>query len=453
MLEKLLEKRTLSFQGIWASGGDLELGTLAKTVVNSETAFQVNAIFSAVSLISDTIATLPIDVYIRRDGARYPFRPKPTWVNNPDVDLPGHSHFYQQIIISMLLSGAAYIRIYSNTNGEIVNLNVLNPNDVEIKRNGVGRVMFKVKGETQLLSNDQIIFIPDTLRPGGDLKGVARVDALKNNFGLALALENYAANFFGNGTNVSGVLEVPGNLTADQARNLQEAFDSRHRGWRNFRTAVLSGGAKFVSTSSDPERSSLIEARNQAVADVARAFNIPGHLLGLNVTTSYSSLEEQNLAFLTHTLRPIITKLETAFSPLMSRYQGGTEAFIKFSLDGLLRADINTRMQAYSIGLNAGYLTINDVRAFEDLRPIDDPSANTVRVPLANVNVDASTLAAEEKKVNMAQKLVVSGYDPAEVLAALNLPTITHTGLASTQLQAVAQIDPENPQSVYEVKQ
>lgn len=167
---------------------------------------------------------------------------------------------------------------------------------------------------------------------------------------------------------------------------------------------------------------------------------------------SYASVEQNNLAFVTHTLRPIIQKIEMAFSPLMTRTPGGENAFIKFSLDGLLRADINTRMTAYSVGIQSGYLSINDVRRLEDLTPIDDPSAETVRVPLANVNVDASTLAAEEKRVSMAQRLVLSGFDPAEVLSAMGLSAIKHTGLPSTQLQAVAQIDPANPESVYEVE-
>jgi hypothetical protein len=52
----------------------------------------------------------------------------------------------------------------------------------------------------------------------------------------------------------------------------------------------------------------------------------------------------------------------------------------------------------------------------------------------------------------MAQKLILSGFDPAGVLAALDLPSISHTGLPSTQLQAIAQIDPANPESVYGVQ-
>jgi hypothetical protein len=81
-----------------------------------------------------------------------------------------------------------------------------------------------------------------------------------------------------------------------------------------------------------------------------------------------------------------------------------------------------------------------------------DTVADEVRVPLANVAIADSRIATDDKKVAMAQKLVLSGYDPKAVLEALDLPAIPHTGLASTQLQPVAQIDVENPQSVYEVE-
>jgi hypothetical protein len=68
------------------------------------------------------------------------------------------------------------------------------------------------------------------------------------------------------------------------------------------------------------------------------------------------------------------------------------------------------------------------------------------------VNIDAADLIAEEKRVKMAQALVLSGYDPAEALRAVGLDPIRHTGLASTQLQPVAQVDPDNPDAVYEVE-
>jgi hypothetical protein len=73
-------------------------------------------------------------------------------------------------------------------------------------------------------------------------------------------------------------------------------------------------------------------------------------------------------------------------------------------------------------------------------------------VPLANVNIEAATLTAEDKKVLMAQRLITSGFKPEQVLAALGLPEIEHTGVPSVMLQGVAQIDPEDPTSVYEVE-
>jgi HK97 family phage portal protein len=448
VFNRILEQRAVSFQTIFASGGDIEIGNLAGTVINSETAFQVNAIFSAVSLISDLVSTLPVDAFTTQDGSRLPFRPKPSWVDQPDVDLPRQA-FFSSVVTSLLLDGNAFIRVYSNRKGEVVNLTVLNPTTVDIVRNGIGRLQFNVAGEDKPLSSDDMIYIPDLLRPG-QIRGTSRVVALRESFGLALALERFASVFFGSGTTLSGVIEYPNNLTQEQADNLRNGFDQRHSGWsRSARTGVLSGGATFKPTQIDPQQSSLIESRHLAVEDVARAFNVPTHLLGLPGTMSYASVEENNRSFLTTTITPLVNKLEAGLTPLMKRSPGGENAYIKFNMDALLRANIQARTAAYSSGLQAGYLTINDVRRLEDLLPVADPAADTVRVPLANVTITDSGLTAEEKRVRMANVLVLSGYDPAESLAAVGLDPIAHTGLASSQLQPVSQIDPTDPDAVY----
>lgn len=438
MLGNLFESRAVSFQTIWGSGDFVDIQSLSGTVVNADSAMEVNAVFSAVSLISDTIATLPIDAYIRSQGSRYALRPRPAWVTKPDVDTTKEA-FYGACIVSLLLEGNIFIRKFRNRRGEIVNMTVLNPVDVDIKRNGLGRVMFNVKGEEKALSSDEIIFIPDVVRPGS-IRGISRVEALKENFGLAVALENYASKFFGSGTHTSGVLEVPGNLTAEQAKMMQEAFDSRHKGWgRAHKTAIISGGAQYKPTNVPNDQAQFLDSRRMAVEDVARAFNVPPHLLGLPGTNTYASVEQNNIAFVTHTLRPIAQKLEGALTAVLSEETGQEAAFVKFSLDGLLRADINSRTEAYTKGLNSGYYKINDIRRFEDLEPIDDPTADTVRVPLANVNVDAADLSAMSSKVEMAQRLIQVGFDPADVMAKLELPDIDHTGKDSVQLQAEGQ--------------
>lgn len=442
-------RRSISFQTLWGQGADIDFASQSGTYVSQDSVFKINAIFSAVSLIADTIATLPIDAYIRLDGERRAYRPKPAWVTRPDIDLISKEPFYNSVIISLLLDGNAFIRVFRNDQSQVVNLVVLNPKDVEVTRNGIGRVMYRVQSQDTLLSSEEILHLIDTLKPG-HVRGTSRVESLKDNFGLAIALESYAARFFGQGVSMAGHIEFPGNLTPEQARDLSDGFSARHGGFRkSHKIGVLSAGAKFVSTNIENDKAQFIDSRRMAVEDVARAFKIPPHLLGLPGTNTYSSVEQNNIAFVTHTLRPLIAILEAGFSTLLNSEPGGENAFIKFTIDGLLRGDANSRFSAYSNGLTSGWLTINDVRRLEDLPPVE--GGEITRVPLANININAADLVAEDKKVAMAQKLVLSGYDPAEVLAAMGLPAITHTGLPSTQLQAVAQIDPENPQSVYEV--
>jgi HK97 family phage portal protein len=449
VFNRLWEDRAISFQTIFEAGDDVGFGTQAGTSVDEGNALSIAAVNSAVSLIADTISTLPVDSFIRLDGNRRPFRPKPAWVSQPDVNFAGHAVFYNSLLVSLLIDGNAFIRVFSNRQGEVVNLMVLNPSTVEVKRNGQGRLIFTVQGEEKPLTSEQVLYIPDLLRPG-TVRGVSRVHALKENLGLSKALELYAATFFGSGTTLQGVIEYPGALTLEQAESLRGSFDNAHKGWRKSgRTGILSGGASFKPTQADPEKSQALEARRMAVEDVARIWRIPSHMLNLPGTNTYSSVEQNMLGFVTHTLRPYVTKIEDAMGTLMSRYQGGETAFIKFNMNGLLRADIQSRYSAYSTGLQSGFLAINDIRRLEDLSPQEGDAAEAVRVPLANVNLSEAGVKAQREKVQMVRDLVFAGFDPAEAMEMIGLPAVGHTGLASVQLQGVAQVDPENPDSVY----
>jgi len=198
---------------------------------------------------------------------------------------------------------------------------------------------------------------------------------------------------------LQGVIEYPGALTLEQAESLRGSFDNAHEGVRKSgRTGILSGGASFKPTQADPEKSQALEARRMAVEDVARIWRIPSHMLNLPGTNTYSSVEQNMLGFVTHTLRPYVTKIEDAMGTLMSRYQGGETAFIKFNMNGLLRADIQSRYSAYSTGLQSGFLAINDIRRLEDLSPQEGDAAEAVRVPLANVNLSEAGVKAQREK-------------------------------------------------------
>jgi HK97 family phage portal protein len=445
MLGNLFEQRAVSFQTVWGAGEPWGLQSEAGVNVTTKKSFEIVAFFSAVSLISDTISTLPCGAYLRIGATRRPLNPRPMWLDQPDIDLSTRAAFFQQVFSSLLVHGNSYTRVFRDAQGQVVNLVNLNPEKIEVERSKIGRKIYRYQDEARPLNSDEVIHIVDLIMPG-ELKGMSRVETLKQSLGLNIALSDYAARFFGTGASAQGVIEFPGNLTSEQAKQLADGFDARHRNGsrRAHKTGVLSGGAKFVNTGTDPEASQALESRKFAVEEIARAFNVPLHLLGVPGTASYASVEQNNLQFVSMTLRPLAEKVEAAFSRLLPG-----DAFIKFQFNDLLRADLVSRVQSYSVGTQAGFYSTNDIRRLEDMEPVE--GGDQYRVPLANINITEADVVATDRKVLMANRLVTSGFKPEQVLAALGLPTIEHTGVPSVMLQGVAQIDPNDPEAVYEV--
>jgi len=397
-----MEERNLSYQQVWGSGIDVSgFATWAGTVVNQKNALEIGAAYACVRLLSDTISTLPVDTFIRRDGNRLPYRPRPAWVYEPEGPGSSRIEYYKQLVVSMLLSHGAVVQILRNGNGEIVALQPLDPTRVDIRRNAATRLReFVIDGGQAVLPGEDVLYIPEMRRPGS-LKGVSRVDELKQTLGLAKALDEFASRYFSNGANTSGMIEFPGNLTQEQAKDLVDAFEAGHKGLKKaHRPGVLSGGAKFVKTGSDGEQAQMLQSR----------------------------VESNIISYARFSLAPLVACIEEAHNRLLPG-----DVFLRVNMDGLLRGDSATQAQVFSTGLQAGYLSVNDVRGLMDLRPVE--GGDSPRVPLANIAVESAGIAEERERVEMAAKLVQSGYDPGAVLAALGLPAMPHTGLASNQLQ------------------
>jgi hypothetical protein len=121
---------------------------------------------------------------------------------------------------------------------------------------------------------------------------------------------------------------------------------------------------------------------------------------------SYASVEQQSLAFVRDTVRPLAAILESALSSLVTN----PDAFVRFSLEGLLRGASNERATFYTQLLTQGVLSPNEVRAFEDLRPID--GGDQFRMPLNEAPNMA--VADARAKAEVLASLVSSGIPLAD---------------------------------------
>jgi len=429
VLNKLFETRG-SYQQLFGAGLLFDRGSAAGMPVTEETALRLSAVYACVRLISDTISTLPYDQYIRRDGQRSVYQPKDTWVGRPSTEMP-KTTFWKQVIVSLLLDGNAFVQIVRSGN-EIVDLIPINPTQVRVDRRD-GRKIFIVN-ETMVMDTTQILHVTEMMLPG-QLRGVSRIKQAREALGLGLALEEYAAQFFGNGAFAGGVLEFPEKLSPEQRKEIRETWNAQHQGPRRaHRVGMLWGGGKFNPMTVNPAESQLVDQRRFAIEEVARIFRVPPFMLGVseNAAMAFASIEQQQLFFRQHTIQPYVEMLEDHFQALLEN----PATFVKFNMSSIVRADLSSRYNAYNTALLAGFMSVNDVRSLEDLGPVAD--GDQYRVPLQNIPLTDAALVSLQLKGRVSQALTISGYTPESIADLLDL-NLESFGLPSVQVQPPAE--------------
>ena len=409
------EKRNLTGLGLIPTSFD-RVPNYTISRVDETTTMGLSTAWACVTLLADLTSTFPIDAYYRDNGVRLPYRPdgaKPSWMTTPQPGEPtvGINQVIAQLVAAMYLNGNGYLYTPRDQDGEVLEIRALDPRHVTIRRDGrtvryVVRSMAQTEGTEY--GPDEILHIP-LIRPPGRDYGINPIEALRNTIGLGLTLEDYAGRFFATGSTPTGIIETPDPLTPDQARSLKEGWLRHHTGDNVHTPGVLSGGATFKPLSFRPEDAQLLSSREFTVNEIARIFRVPPALLAVTTpgAMSYASVEQLSDDFVRFTLRPLTEKIERALSTLLPR----PEAFVRFTMDSLLRGSTQARAEAYRTGLSAGYLTVAEVRRLEDLSPIDEENVNSLRQPL---NEADAALASTRQRAEVYSLLISSGVDAAE---------------------------------------
>jgi HK97 family phage portal protein len=377
------ESRT-TFADVWGRNLDAYTSNNASGVsITSDTAMQITAVFACVRILSDNVSTLPLDTFINSGGGRKPFTPEPSWMRFETGQL-GKIDLLSQMVVSILLEGDAFVAIYRDASFRIISLQVLKPSTVTVEAKD-GDVVYRINGGQAELTRMDILHVPGMMMPGA-LTGMSPVEYARESLGLSAAATQYGAAFFGGGALPGMTVEVPGELSTVGVKNLKRAWNDVHQGVGNsHKLAVLTEGAKFAKVTINPEDAQFLQTRQFQVPDVARIYGVPPHLIGdATGSTSWGSgLAEQNSAFVQHTLRPLVERMEAGFNWLLRSEGLPQGTFTKLTLDGLLRGSNKDRLDSYVAGLTAGFYTIDEVRAWENLAPIspttemENPNANS----------------------------------------------------------------------------
>jgi HK97 family phage portal protein len=384
------ESRTSEFTAAVAAflkGDDtLPIATASGATVTEKSSLGLTAIYSAVKLIAWTLASLPLPVYKRltpRGKERAPNHPNYKLLH--DTPNPEITSFKWRELMSahQNLWGAGISEIEFDASGRPIALWPLPPWRVEPKMTENKTILYKLHLDTggfRILSSYQVLVFPAL--SCSNHAWMSPIATHRETIGAAMAVREFGARTFGQGTNPSGILKHPGRLKETSEEDIRKKFKESYEGLsKAHRLMLLEDGMTFEKVGLPAEDAQYLETRKFDVSEIARIFNVPLHLLqDHEKSTSWGSgIEEMNLGFVTFTLRPYLVQWE---QEIQRRLFDGDEYFAEFLIEGLLRGKTTERYNAYQIGRQNGWLSANDIREFENMNPLEGDQGDIYLVPL-----------------------------------------------------------------------
>lgn len=374
--------------------------------VSEETALNYSAVFSAVSIISADISSLPLMLFKRlANGGKDRYEDHRLYPLLHDMPNPEMTSmvFRETLQAHALLWGNAYAEIERDKTNRPIALWPLTPDRVTPVRDGRnGPLRYRVVNGSDMvyLEPERILHVPGLGFDG--ICGYSVVAKARESMGLGLAAERFGGAFFGNGASMGGVITYPGDPPIQVKKENRETLAKRHEGVDNaHRMLALYGGAKYERIGIPPDDAQFLETRVFQVRDVARWFKLPPHKLADLADATFSNVEQQNTDYYISCLRPWLEKWEQELerkliAPLERRQQ-----FVEHVVEGFLRADATGRAALEKAHFEIGATTPNEIRNSENRDPIAGGDRSFVplnMVPLDRVDELIDAQIAEKKQ-------------------------------------------------------
>ena len=372
--------------GVGSGGSD------AGEHVNENTALALSAVWACVSLLCGTIASMPLMVYrTGRDGKRMLAKDHPLYVilhDNPNYDQTVMD-FWEFMSAALELWGNAYAKILKGADGRVIGLIPIHPSGMSVTRLRNGSIQYRwtADGVQHVEIDTEVLHIRGF--GGNPMGGLSPLTFARNTFGLARAIDRSAGNVFANGMRPSGALTFSEFLTSENREIAETKLTEKFVGAMNAgRPLVLEGGATWQPLTINPDDAQMIESRRMSAEEICSIFGVPPFLIGRSGEMSGwgTGLEQQTLGFQKFTLRRRLKRIEAALmKQLLTPADITAGIVIEFNLEGLLRGDSAARTAFYQSALSNGWMTINEVRALENLEPV--PGGDVPRMQIQNVPI------------------------------------------------------------------
>jgi len=337
--------------------------------VNVDTALGVPAVWSAVNFLSGTLAGLPLTVYQKTEAGREKHNGRMSDILH-DVVNDGMSSFeWRKYMFEQVLTGGRSVTyIERNAKGEVVNLYPIDPTDVRVERLTTGRKIYRL--DTRVYEAAEVIDIPFMLKANGvDVRGPIATN--RDAIGMAIAASRYGSKAFQSGGIPPVVLQGPFQSGAAAQRASEDVAATTAKLAREGRPVMaLPLGHEMKQIGFNPEQMQLLELQRFSIEQIARIYSLPPVFLQDLTNGTFSNTEQQDLHFVKHTIRRWVEQTEAELN--LKLFGRKSNLYVEFNVDGLLRGDIKSRMEAHATSIQNAIRTPNEVRDIENMPPMDN---------------------------------------------------------------------------------
>lgn len=385
--------------------------TVAGELINEQVAMKITTVRTCVTVLAESVASLPCLLFERTDRGQMQADNQTLFYilrDQPNDEMSAFT-FWESMVGGNALTGNSYAEIAWTKSKTVGELYPLNPLMTEPYRKPDGQLGYRtrqgVKDEAPTIGSgtgqaklenvnthwryiESANILHFRLFSLDGLKGFSPITLAREALGLTRATEKFGAKFFGNGSRPGGVLSSKNpDLDETQLDDNRRAWEAAQGGSNQGRTAVLSGEWEYKQIGLSPEDSQFLLTRAFQRAEIAAMFRVPAHMAGDTSKISNSSYEQMTLSFVSDTLRPILTRIESELNRKLLPDMGrkANKFFVKFDLSERLRSDHETTVKGIALGRQWGLTTVDEGRVLLGLNPIGDSSR---LVPVNMMNAD-----------------------------------------------------------------
>lgn len=336
--------------------------------VTQGNAMGLSAVYACVNRISSTLATLDLNVYRKSNGTVELLDGHPAYnlIREEPNDYQTAPEFWETIISYAVATGAGYAVINRDNTGYATDLHCVPTEEVSL---------VKTKGGDVYKIDRYGLVPPEDVLSIFNLQRKSPIALHRENLGLAKAAQSYGAGYFMDGQ-MTGILTTDQPLRNEQMNMIRESW----RAQGSASTRLVPHGLKFQRVSIAPDEAQFIQTRKFQAEEVARIFSVPPALIQLESQTTYNNVEQQNLQYGRHTIAPWAKRIEKELDRKLLLSLDRPQSYCRFDLASMYRGDMETRKDFYEGMLRLGVMSVNEVRAKEEMNPVQNGDVHFVQV-------------------------------------------------------------------------